>query len=132
MPDSSQVIERMLEAKRIAIVGLSANPERTSHRIAQYLLSVGKEIVPVNPNVGEVFGLRCYPSLRDVPGKIDLVNVFRRSDACEEIVREAIAVKAGGVWLQSGVINEKARRLAEEARMPFVQDVCLMVEHANA
>jgi hypothetical protein len=122
-------IGRMLAARRIAVVGLSDDPMRPSYSIARYLMSVGKEVIPINPSHERALGLKCYPSLRDVPQPIDLVNVFRRPAACAQVVRDAIAIGAKGVWLQSGITNEEARQLAEEAGIDFVQNRCIMVEH---
>lgn len=122
-------VERMLGAKRVAVVGLSDSPDRPSHGIAGYLMAHGYDVIGVNPNHDSVFGRKCYARLADVPGKIDLVNVFRRGEFCDDVTREAIAAGAAGVWLQSGIRNEEARALAEQARIDFVQDRCLMVEH---
>jgi len=122
-------VQELLKADRIAIVGLSEG--RISERIALFLQSQGREIVPVNPSHSQVMGLKSYPSLLDVPGRVDLVNVFRRPEFCEAIVADAIAVNAGGVWLQSGIVNERARAAAEAAGLPFVQDRCIMVEMAH-
>jgi predicted CoA-binding protein len=122
-------IDRMLKAKRVAIVGMSDDPSRPSHGIAGYLAAHGYEVIPVNPNHDQVLGQQCYAALADVPGEIDLVNVFRRPQFCADVTREAIARGAKGVWLQAGIRNEEARRLAEEAGVDFVQDRCIMVEH---
>jgi predicted CoA-binding protein len=127
--DGPDVIDRLLAAQRIAIVGLSDDPAKPSHEIGSYLLSVGKTILPINPNHAEVLGQKCYPNLAAAPGPIDLVNVFRRPEHCAEVVREAIAAGAKGVWLQSGIVNDQARRLAEEAGIDFVQNQCIMVQH---
>ena len=124
-------IDRMLRGKRIAVVGLSDDPSRPSFGVASYLLGHGYEVVPVNPNHTSVLGLKCYPSLRDVPGKIDVVNVFRRPEFCADVVRDAIAIKAGGVWLQSGIVSAEAAKLAQEEGLPFVQNHCIMVEHIH-
>src|SRR3954470_1700928 len=124
-------IRRMLQARRIAVVGLSDDPSRASYGVAGYLRSVGKEVIPVNPTYPTVMGMTCYASLRDVPGPIDLVNVFRRPEYCAGVVEEAIAVHAGGIWLQSGIISAEAERLARGAGMGFVQNRCLMVEHMH-
>src|SRR5439155_25368012 len=94
-----------------------------------YLLSHGYDVVPVDPTHDQVLGKKCYAQLSDVPGKIDLVNVFRRPEFCAEVTREAIAAGAAGVWLQSGIRNDVARELAEQAGIDFVQDRCIMVEH---
>ena len=114
--------------RRIAVVGITDNPSRPSHYVSDYLIAQGKEVVPVNPKHTEVLGLKCYPSLTEVPGEIDLVDVFRRPEFCADVVREAIAVGAKGVWLQSGIISDAAKKLAQEAGILFVQNRCLMVE----
>ncbi|HEX3983489.1 MAG TPA: CoA-binding protein [Acidisoma sp.] len=113
------------------MVGLSDDPSRPSFGIASYLLSVGKEVIPINPNHARVLGLKCYASLAEVPGPIDLVNVFRRPEYCAGIVRSAIAIGAKGFWLQSGIISREARQLAIAAKIDFIQNRCIMVEHAN-
>ena len=123
------IIERLLRAQRIAVVGLSDDPSRPSHGVARYLMDVGKQIIPVNPNHAEVLGLKCYARLEDVPGAIDLVDVFRRSQYCAGVVRSAVEAGARGVWLQSGIRNPEARQLALAAGIDYVEDRCLMVEH---
>jgi predicted CoA-binding protein len=125
----SAAVDRMLQANRIAVVGLSDDPTRPSHGIAGYLIEHGYDVIGVNPTHQTVFGRKCYARLADVPGPIDLVNVFRRSEFCADVTRDAIAVGAKGVWLQSGIRNEEARQLAEAAGIDFVQDRCIMVEH---
>jgi hypothetical protein len=125
----TDAVSRMLKGQRIAVVGLSDNSSRPSYDIARYLLSTGREVVPVNPNHSRVMGLTCYASLEAVPGQIDVVNVFRRPEHCAEVVRSAIAIGAKGVWLQSGIVNEEGRELAERAKIDFVQNRCIMVEN---
>jgi uncharacterized protein len=127
--DEARVIRRLLKARRIAVVGLSNDPDRASYHVASYLQSVGKEILPVNPNHAEVLGQACYPTLKDVPGPIDLVDVFRRPEFVADVTRDAIAAGAKGVWLQSGITSDAAQRLAREANIDFIQNRCLMVEH---
>jgi predicted CoA-binding protein len=122
-------VDRMLKAKRIAVVGLSDDPSRPSHGIASYLIAHGYDVVPVNPTHQSVLGRKCCAKLADVPGLVDVVNVFRRSEFCADVTREAIAAGAKGVWLQSGIRNDEARELAQEAGIDFVQDRCVMVEH---
>lgn len=129
--DESAAIERMLKAKRIAVVGLSADTSRPSFRVARYLQEHGYDILPVNPNYRTVLGRQCAASLEEIADAFDIVNVFRRSEYCEEVAREAIAAGAQGIWLQAGIVNDAARRLAAEAGIPFVQDHCIMVEHAQ-
>jgi hypothetical protein len=129
-PDTA-AIARMLAGRRIAVVGCSDNPDRPSHRVAAYLVSSGYAVVPVNPRHAMVLGVRCYPRLEDVPGQIDVVDVFRRPEFCAAVARSAIAVGARGLWLQSGIRSVEARRLAEQAGIDFVEDRCMLVEHAN-
>jgi predicted CoA-binding protein len=127
--DEAGMVRRMLGAKRVAVVGLSDDPSRPSHDVARYLQSVGKEIIPVNPNHSKVMGLKCYPSLGAVPGPIEVVDVFRRPEFCADVVRDAVAAGAKGVWLQTGIVSEEAERVALEAGIDFVQDRCFKVEH---
>ena len=125
----SSAVDRMLKAKRVVVVGMSDDPDRPSHGIGGYLAAHGYEVIPVNPNHGEVLGRKCYARIGDVPGAIDLVNVFRRPQFCADVTRQAIEAGAKGVWLQAGIRNEQARELAEQAGVDFVQDRCIMVEH---
>lgn len=129
--DESAAIGRMLAAKRIAVVGLSDDTSRPSFRVARYLLEHGYEILPVNPNHQAVLGRRCARSLAEIADAFDIVNVFRRPEYCQEVAQQAIAAGAQGLWLQSGIVNDAARRLAEEAGIDFIQDRCIMVEHAR-
>jgi uncharacterized protein len=126
------VIERLLrDAHTIAVVGLSPNSRRPSHGVARYLQRAGYRIIPVNPNIAEALGERAYPTLRDVPEPIDVVDVFRRSELVGPIVDDAIAVKAGAVWLQDGVIDESAAARARAAGLDVVMDDCMMRRHAQ-
>ena len=127
--DEAAAIKRMLAGRRIAIVGMSDDPYRPSHGVGSYLRAAGYEVLPVNPNHETVMGLRSYPSLADVPGPIDVVDVFRRPEYAADVVREAVAVGAKGVWLQQGVRSREAERIAREAGIDFVQDRCLKVDH---
>src|SRR4051812_33050926 len=129
--DEAAAVERLLKARRIAVVGLSDDPMRASFGVASYLVSEGLDVFPVNPNLKTVMGLKCYPSLKDVPKPIELVDVFRRPEYCADVVRDAIAAGAKGVWLQSGIVSAEAQRLAREAKIDFVQNRCLMVEHMH-
>jgi predicted CoA-binding protein len=126
--DESAAVRRMLAGRRIAVVGLSDDPSRPSHDVASYLISAGKDVIPVNPNYRSVLGRRCYASLDEVPGQIDVVDVFRRPEHCAEVARQAVAVGAKGLWLQAGIVSEEAERIAAEAGIDFVQDRCLKVE----
>ena len=127
MSDSS-VIETIIgSCRRIAVVGLSDKPDRASNGVASLLLDAGFEVIPVNPNVTEVFGLPAAPSLAEVEGPVDLVDVFRRPEHAPQVVRDAIAVGARAVWLQLGLRSEEARRIANDAGLLYVEDECLGV-----
>ena len=130
LPNIRQVLAK---TKTIAVVGLSSNPAKPSHYVASYLQKHGYRIVPVNPNYAEVLGEICYPSLRQIPDehKIDLVNIFRRSDAVPPIVEEAIHIGAKGIWMQEGVVHSAAAERARQAGLWVVMDRCLMVGHRN-
>jgi predicted CoA-binding protein len=119
------------ETRTIAMVGLSSNPFRPSHFAAIYMLAEGYNVIPVNPREQEILGRRCYPSLRDIPEKVDLVDIFREPSAVPPIVEDAIAIGAKVVWMQLGVINEDAARRAREAGLEVVMDACVKIEHAR-
>lgn len=124
------VIQRVLNSTRtIAIVGLSGNHGRASHSVGSYLQDHGYRVIPVNPRETEVLGEISYPSLRDVPEHVDVVDVFRRPDAVPEIAREAVAICADVFWCQLGVISEEGARIAEDGGLTVVMDRCLKVEH---
>jgi predicted CoA-binding protein len=123
---------RILETyTRIAMVGLSSNPFRPSHFAAIYMLAYGYDVTPVNPRESEILGRRSYPSLLDVPGPIEIVNIFREPDAVPAIVEEAITRGAKVIWMQLGVIHEKAAARAKEAGIEVVMDRCVKIEHAR-
>lgn len=123
-------IEAILkETRTVAVVGLSPDPTRDSHHVAQYLKAQGYRIVPVNPNAQEVLGERCYPSLSAVPEAVDLVDIFRRSEDVPPIVDEAIVKGARAVWMQLGIVNEKAAERAMKAGLDVVMDKCTLIEH---
>jgi uncharacterized protein len=118
-------------AKKIAVVGVSDKPTRDSHRIARYLQAVGYTMLPVNPMITEVLGQKVYASLAEIPEKIDIVNVFRRSEEVAEIVDQAIAIGAKAIWLQLGVIDQAAAEKAQAAGLEVVMNRCIMVDHAR-
>ena len=124
------VIERLVrEARTVAVVGLSPDPKRPSYGVASYLMTSGLRIFPVNPAIEAWRGLVAYPSLAALPEVPDIVDVFRRSEYAAEIAEEAVAIGAGALWLQMGVISEAAGKIAEEAGLDVVMDRCLTVEH---
>lgn len=129
---SRDTLRRLLvDCRRIAVVGLSSNPARPSYRVAAYMQQQGKVVIPVNPRETDVLGERAYPSLPAVPGSIDLVNVFRRSEEAGAIVDEAIGINAKGVWLQEGVVDEAAALRARQAGLEIVMDRCWLKEHGR-
>ncbi|HPE04231.1 MAG TPA: CoA-binding protein [Thauera sp.] len=117
------------QARTIAVVGISARHDRPSHEVAHYLQRAGYTIIPVNPAYEEVLGQKCYPNLHEVPVKIDLVDVFRKPAEVMAVVDEAIAVGAGSVWLQLGVIAPDAADKAAAAGLKVVSDRCTKIEH---
>ena len=119
------------ETRTIAMVGLSSNPFRPSHFAAIYMLAEGYNVIPVNPREQEILGQRCYPSLRDIPVSVDLVDIFRDPSAVPPIVEEAIAIGAKVIWMQLGVINEIAAQRARAAGLEVVMDACVTSEPAR-
>jgi uncharacterized protein len=125
-------IQRVLHtARTIAIVGLSDNELRASYFVGYYLRRHGYRVVPVNPRQTEILGQKCYPSLPDVPEQVDIVDVFRAPDALPGIAREAVAIRAGVLWCQFGVISEEGAKIAEDGGVTVIMDRCLKVEHAR-
>jgi predicted CoA-binding protein len=123
-------IKEILEAyKNIAVVGLSSQTWRPSYSVSRYMQNVGYRIVPVNPNEIEVLGEKAYASLDDVPGPIEIVDIFRRPEFVPEIVEAAIRRKARVIWMQLGVANEVAAERARAAGLEVVMDRCILVEH---
>ena len=131
MTQPDPIADLLQRAKTIAVVGLSSNPLRPSHGVTAYMQSHGYRIIPVNPNIGECLGEKAYASLRDVPEKIDIVNIFRRSEFVEAIVDEAIPLKVPAIWMQEDVIHEKAAEKARQAGIFVVMDRCILKEHRS-
>jgi len=130
MMNSEETIRRIFEeCHTIAVVGLSSDTWRPSHSVSAYMRRSGYTVIPVNPNETEVFGEKAYPDLASVPVKVELVDVFRRSDEAGKAVDEAIAVGAKAVWLQEGVIDEAAAQRAVDAGLLVVMDRCWLKEH---
>ena len=123
------ITEILQRAKTVAVVGLSDNPLRPSHGVAAYLHTQGYRIVPVNPQIQSALGEKAYPSLLDVPEKIDIVDIFRRSEFVEEVVDQAIQLKVPAVWMQEEVVHEKAAQKARAAGIFVVMDRCILLEH---
>jgi hypothetical protein len=128
-PSDQQLKELLQKAHTIAVVGLSSSRFRASYGVSQYMQSAGYRIIPVNPNEQEVLGEKSYARLGDVPEKIDVVDVFRRSEFLPEIVDAAIRVGAPVIWMQEGVVNEAAAQRARDAGLFVVMDACILREH---
>jgi len=123
-------IKRLLEtARSVAVVGLSPKPERDSYQVAKYLLEHGYRVIPVNPVVEEVLGQKSYPDLESLPGPVDVVDVFRRSEFVPPIAEQAVALGAKALWLQLGVRHDQAAALARDKGLLVVQDLCIKVMH---
>jgi predicted CoA-binding protein len=129
--DPHTILELILNARTVALVGLSRNELRASHFVGYYLKRHGYRIVPVNPHEERVLGERAYPTLADVPEHIDVVDVFRNPAAVPELAQEAVDAGAGALWLQFGVISPEGARIASEAGLDVVMDRCMKVEHAR-
>lgn len=124
-----EIAELLARTKTIAVVGLSSNPMRPSFGVSQYMQRKGYRIIPVNPNEEMVLGEKAYRALAEIPEKVDMVDVFRRSEFVPEIVDETIRLKIPALWLQEGVIHEAAARKAQEAGISVVMDRCVLKEH---
>ena len=129
VPRSDPITELLKRARTIAVVGLSNSPLRPSHGVSAYMQTQGYRIIPVNPQIDEALGEKSYASLLEVPEKIDIVNIFRRPDAVEEVVDHAIQLKVPAVWMQESVIHEKAAEKARHAGIFVVMDRCILQEH---
>lgn len=127
--EREQITELLKEAKVIAVVGLSGRASRTSHWIAKYLQEAGYRIIPVNPKETEVLGERAVGRLEDVKEKVDIVNVFRRSEFVPEVVDGAIAIGARAIWMQEGVVHRESAKRAEAAGIFVVMDRCIYKDH---
>jgi predicted CoA-binding protein len=126
-PEDRELRALLGDARTIAVVGLSSRPDRPSHDVAEYLQRKGYRIVPVNPNETEVLSERAYASLRDIPSEIhvDVVDVFRRAEDTPQIARDAVAIGARALWLQQGIVNDEAYRIASEGGLDVVMGICI-------
>jgi uncharacterized protein len=123
------ISEILHSARTIAVVGLSGKRFRPSYGVAEYMKKAGYRIIPVNPQLSEVLGEKCYPDLDSVPEPIDIVDIFRRAEFVPEIVEAAIRKGAKAIWMQEGVVHEAAARKAEEAGITVVMDRCILKDH---
>jgi len=126
----TEVIRALLEqARTIAVVGASSKADRPSHRVMKVLLHAGYRVIPVNPNETSVLGQKCYASLRDIPERVDIVDVFRQPQHTPEIADDAVAIGAKALWLQLGVVNEDAAARAKAGGLTVVMNACIAVQH---
>ena len=128
-PSADPILDILKKAKTIAVVGISSKPFRASFGVSEYLKGAGYTIIPVNPQETEVHGLKCYASLEDVPGSVDVVDVFRRSKDVPPVADAAIRIGAKVLWLQQGIVNDTAGEKARAAGLIVVMDACTWVEH---
>jgi len=129
LPQSDPIRDLLMRSKTIAVVGLSCNPLRPSHGVSAYMQSHGYRMIPVNPRIEECLGEKAYRSLNEVPEKIDIVNIFRRPEFVEEVVDQAIQLNPAAIWMQEGIIHEKAAQKARNSGIFVVMDRCILVEH---
>ena len=126
---SIETINKIFTMRSIAVVGMSPMPQRPSHYVALYLKDNGYNIIPVNPGHSEIAGMKSYSNLLEIPSKVDIVDVFRRSEHVVPIVKEAIKINAKAIWLQDGVINEEAAQVATSKNLLFVMNDCMLRRH---
>jgi len=129
--NDAEMTQLLRRAKTIAVVGLSSNPMRPSFGVSRFLQRQGYRVIPVNPNETEVLGEKAYPSVKDVPGPIDIVNIFRRPARVPEVVDDALGKGVSCIWMQEGVVNHEAAAKAEQAGMSVVMDKCILRELAR-
>ena len=129
VPQTDPIQELLEHSRNIAVVGLSDSPLRPSHGVSAYMQTQGYKIIPVNPEVTNVLGETAYPSLLDVPDKIDIVDIFRRPEFVPDIVDQAIKLKVKAIWMQEGIVHEQAAKKARDAGIFVVMDRCILVEH---
>ncbi len=127
--ETDAIGELLKGARNIAVVGLSNSPLRASHGVAAYLQTQGYRIIPVNPTIDGALGEKSYPSLLDVRGKIDIVDIFRRPEFVPQVVEQAIQIKVPAIWMQEGVIHEEAAEKARRAGIFVIMDHCILKEH---
>ncbi len=129
LPNADPIRQLLERAKTIAVVGLSDSPLRPSHGVSAYMQAHGYRIIPVNPTIAEALGEKSYRSLSEVPDKIDIVNIFRRPEFVEEVVDQAIQLRVPAIWMQEGVIHQKAAEKAQRAGIFVLMDICILKEH---
>ena len=127
--NEEDILKILKESKTIVVVGCSSNPEKAAHQVPKYMKEHGYKIIPVNPNSENILNEKTYKSISEIKENVDIVDIFRPSEECLDVVKEAIKLKPKVIWMQLGIINEEAKKLAEENGIKVVMDRCLMVEH---
>lgn len=128
-PPDEKIKEILEKYKTVAVVGISAKTDRDSHQVARFLKENGYKIIPVNPRYEQVLDEKCYPSLLKVPDSVEIVDIFRRPDAVEEIVEQAIQIDAKVIWMQLGIVNNEAAKKALDAGLEVVMSRCMKIEY---
>jgi uncharacterized protein len=131
IPNHQEIAAILKKAKRIAVVGLSDNPERTSYRVAQVMQNAGYDIIPVNPTIEQALGVKAVATLKDIEGHVDIVNVFRRSEQLFDVAKEFDEIDADVFWAQLGLVNEEAYHFLKDKGYTVVMDRCIKVEYAS-
>jgi predicted CoA-binding protein len=129
-PDREVIRDILKNAKNVAVVGLSEKTDRISYMVSAAMQDRGYRIIPVNPNADEILGEKSYPALSDIPEPVDIVNVFRRSEHTPPVAEEAVGIKAKVLWLQQGIENNEAAKIAEAGGLQVIMDRCIKVEDA--
>ncbi|WIL37058.1 CoA-binding protein [Bacillus stercoris] len=129
-PSKAEIKEILQRSKRIAVVGLSDRPDRTSHMVSKAMQDAGYEIIPVNPTIDEALGVKAVSSLKEIDGPIDIVNVFRRSEQLPGVAEEFLKTDAPVFWAQQGLVNEEAYQMLKEKGRTVIMDLCIKVAHA--
>ncbi|MEH7743060.1 MULTISPECIES: CoA-binding protein [Bacillus] len=129
-PSKAEIKEILQRSKRIAVVGLSDRPDRTSHMVSKAMQDAGYEIIPVNPTIDEALGVKAVSSLKEIDGPIDIVNVFRRSEQLPEVAEEFLETDAPVFWAQQGLVNEEAYQTLKQKGRTVIMDLCIKVAHA--
>ncbi len=129
--DNDTIHKVLTESKTVAVVGMSANPEKASNQVGRYLIDAGYKVFPVNPNADEIEGEKSYKSLNDIPEAIDIVDIFRPPKDVPDIVRDAVAIGAKVVWMQEGIVNNEASDTAKAAGLIVIMDRCMKKTHAG-
>ncbi|PJM62679.1 CoA-binding protein [Bacillus subtilis] len=129
-PSKAEIKEILQRSKRIAVVGLSDRPDRTSHMVSKAMQDAGYEIIPVNPTIDEAIGVKAVSSLKEIDGPIDIVNVFRRSEQLPGVAEEFLETDAPVFWAQQGLVNEEAYQMLKEKGRTVIMDLCIKVAHA--